>query len=193
MGTRWICFFQIHWKWSKRVCGYVSLLYHRPLPSYLTCSCVSVFFFFGFFEEVQSESQWHKIISDKIVDIQSYTYTIVVLDNVRNHDQNRWRHVWHDSFQTGKRHRERKTGWWNLFTVLIKKSICRSVNMKVEKMPHDYYSNDSFNVSNPTLDSFSRYNLCSLAQSSLYINRARGVCKCLSPLCRCCCLSVRRY
>jgi hypothetical protein len=34
-------------------CVCVCLLYHRTMPSYLTCSYVNVFFLF--FEEVQSE------------------------------------------------------------------------------------------------------------------------------------------
>ncbi len=42
---------------DRSVCIYVcvSLLYHHTVPSYLTCSYVSVFFLF--FEEVQSESR----------------------------------------------------------------------------------------------------------------------------------------
>ncbi len=42
---------------DRSACVYVSLLYHRSMPSYLTCSYVSVFFFFFFFKEVQSQSR----------------------------------------------------------------------------------------------------------------------------------------
>ena len=42
---------------DRSACVYVSLLYHRSMPSYLTCSYVSVFFFFLFFKEVQSQSR----------------------------------------------------------------------------------------------------------------------------------------